>query len=97
VATNLEQMIVVSPDLLTEGSVVEGIRYPFNPPNCGWWLFGKDFSGEIESMKRIHVGHVAAMHSDAVQFLALKPGFAFRPGADRSVWFDDAVAASEAV
>jgi len=97
VNTRLEDMIVVSPDLLIDSSkVMEGFRYPPKVPNCGWWLIGESFSGELESMQRVHVGHVVRLHLSVVDYLALAPGFSFRPDTG-AVWFNDEASRREPV
>jgi hypothetical protein len=92
-APNLEDKLVVSPDLLNAGSsVVEGVRYPYSSPNSGWWLFGREFSGVIETMKSIHLGHFTQSYGEVIEYLALEPGYCFRPGHPPRVWFEDEVA-----
>ena len=98
VATNLADMIVVSPDLLTDdGEVVEAIRYPFRNPNAGWWMFGKLYSGDVTSLKRIHAGHIVQRYEHVLSYLALKPGYCFRLSDDLAVWFDDEVSGEEPI
>jgi len=96
VATNLGDMMVVSPDLLTDdGDIVEAVRYPFKNPNSGWWMFGRLYSGEVASMKRIHTGHIAQRQQRVLKYLALSPGYCFRPSDYLAVWFDDDVSKEE--
>jgi hypothetical protein len=49
-------MVVVSADVLDGSAIAEAVRYPFLPPNSGWWIFGMDYSGDLSSMRRIHIG-----------------------------------------
>jgi hypothetical protein len=47
--TQLNDLIVVSPGLLANDLVREGIRYPARPPHCGWWLHGGDYRGDLST------------------------------------------------
>jgi hypothetical protein len=97
-ATHLEQMVIVSLDLIDgSGKVHEGARYPHKSPTSGWWLFGDRYSGNIETMKKIHVGHVVSPNSDIVKYLALDSGFCFRKDGTPLVWFEQDIAKFEAL
>lgn len=92
VQTQLIEMVVVSPDVEAGGAVEQGVRYPFGSPNSGWWIFGSRYSGVIETMLRIHVGHLAQSFPGLVRYLALEPGFCFSLVPQPRVWFEEEVA-----
>jgi hypothetical protein len=85
--------LVASPDVFDQtATTIEGVRYPFDAPNSGWWLFGSGFAGDMASMKNVHVGHVVQAYPEIVECLGLEPGFCFKSGGDRRVWFDQEAA-----
>lgn len=96
--TKLDDRLVASPDVI-DGMArsIEGVRYPFNPPNSGWWLFGSDFGGDMTSMKNVHVGHVALRYPDIVRFLGMGPGYCFKNGPGETTWFEEEAASREPV
>jgi len=92
VQTQLIEMMVVSPDVEAGGPLDHGVRYSFNPPNSGWWIFGLKYTGGIETMRRIHVGDVVQSCPGLTTYLALEPGFCFSLIPDPRVWFEEEVA-----
>jgi len=95
VSPQLMDTIVVSPDVLDGRAIMEAIRYPSMVPNSGWWVFGIDYSGDLSSMKRIHIGGLLLRRNDVRQYLALEPGFCFSQQREPLVWFEDAIQREE--
>jgi len=92
VPPRLEQFAVVSPNALADGARIRaGIRFPFNEPNSGWWLYGQGFEGTVSDMKRVHLGDVVEHDPSIVRFLALEPGRAFQTDPLRVVLDDEAL------
>ena len=94
-ATNLADLVLVSPDILTAGAIREAVRYPCVSPGSGWWIFGRSYSGNPDSMLSVHIGDVLLRQPEAHQYLALEPGFCFAPDAKPTIWFDADVAKEE--
>jgi hypothetical protein len=93
--TELQDMIVVSPDVLKGDPVAEAIRYPHRAPNSGWWLFGTNYNGDPLSMRRVYVGDLLMSRRDMNRYLALESGFCFSQQRALPVWFEDMVAFEE--
>jgi hypothetical protein len=90
--TQLSDLIVVSPGLLSNGLVREGIRYPARDPHCGWWLYGTDHRGDVSLMRNIHVGHLLTVRPELRKYLALDFGYCFSEEPEERVWFEAGVA-----
>lgn len=88
----LADMIVVSPGTLDAKPIADAVRYPFQAPNSGWWLFDSDHSGDISAMRRIHVANVLEARSDVTRYLALGAGYCFSQQPNLRVWFDSEAA-----
>jgi hypothetical protein len=90
--TQLSDLIVVSPGLLSNSLVREGIRYPARPPHCGWSLYGTDYRGDVSLMRNIHVGHLLTIRPKLRKYLALDFGYCFSEDPETQVWFEAEVA-----
>ena len=89
----IEQLVAVSPELLADNGLVQGVRYPSPEHMSGWWLVDEAFDGSAASMKPIHLGHVAARRPDVLPFLALPFGYRFSViGHEVDIWYDEVVA-----
>jgi len=84
---NPERLTVVS-EGVTEGDVLEGIRYPSPEHMSGWWLLGPEYNGDVKTLKTIHTYHVTSARPDLVQYLALPSGFRFDIRKGERVCFD---------
>jgi len=92
IGTALDHMIVASSGVLDGLPISDGVRYPFQHPDSGWWLLGSEYNGDIEFVRRVHVGDLLLVRDDVRPYLALEPGFCFSQARTPSVWFDEAVA-----
>lgn len=98
VMTKLDDRLVASPDVIAgKACSIEGVRYPFNAPNSGWWLFGSDFSGDVMSMKNVHVGHAVLLYPNVVRYFGMEPGFCFKSGDEEKTWFEEEAASRDPV
>jgi len=96
VQTALASMAVVSPDVLEGARIHEAVRYPFAGENCGWWIFGESFSGDLLDMKVAHLGHALRSDERIRRYLGLAPGYAVDLS-EGKVWFEAEAAAREPI
>lgn len=89
----------VSQGVLEGTLAVEGVRYPSNKPNSGWYLTTDLYDGDYRSMRVIHLEHLISARPELLPLIALPSGFRFevRTKTQPDVWFDDEVASSETV
>jgi hypothetical protein len=87
------EFVVVAPGVLN-GEPIDGVRYPYQRPNTGWWLFCPSYDGDVNSVQRIPLHHLYHHNTTAAPFLGLGPGHCFDSRSGR-VWFDSDVAKEE--
>ena len=80
----------ISRDVTSTIQPLNGLRHPPDKATSGWFIWrGPELSTAADYFQPMHVEHVAAECPEAVEFLALPPGWRFlvAPG-QVDVWFD---------
>lgn len=85
------QLMAVTPGV-REGRGLDGVRYSAPSHMSGWWLITDGYGGDINSVTLEHVRHLVEWRPELVKYLALPPGWSFRTGWRKRVWFDQSVA-----
>lgn len=78
--------------LETEGPL-NGFRHPPEKYTSGWYIWkGVMLSNERDFLQPLHIEHVKVECPEAVDFLALPPGWRFLVHTnDVDVWFDESL------
>lgn len=83
----------LSRDAGSRAQPLNGLRHPPEGDASGWYIWrGTDLSDVDDYFQPMHVEHMAEEYPEAVEFLALPPGWRFlvAPG-QLDVWFDESL------
>ena len=80
---------VVRKDILP----LNGLRHPVVGDTCGWYIWrGEELSEAEDYFDPMHVAHMAEECPEALEFLALPPGWRFLVAGDYvDVWYDESL------
>jgi hypothetical protein len=75
------------------GGPLNGLRHPSKKGTSGWYVWwGETLSDADDFFQPLHIEHAAEECSEAVDFLALPPGWRFLIHGDYvDVWFDESL------
>ena len=77
-------------DVATVLQPLNGLRHPIEAGTCGWYVWrGEELSQAEDYFQPVHVEHLITECPEALDFLALPPGWRFliAPG-QVDVWYD---------
>jgi hypothetical protein len=83
----------VARDAATDLQPLNGLRHPPEGDTCGWYLWRGDVLSQAEDyFQPMHVEHLATKCPQALDFLALPPGWRFLLAPDQlEVWYDESL------
>ena len=70
------QILATTTEVLN-GENCEGVRYEAPDHMSGWYMTGKSYNRDIETLVLVKCGELSTARPDLLKYLALEPGFFF--------------------
>jgi hypothetical protein len=69
---------------------LNGLRHPLSADTTGWYVWGGEYSDNVDFFQPIHAKHLHESCPQIVKFLGLPPGYRFLTDDEhQDVWFDE--------